>query len=303
MVHPALAYSLAAHGNPHRAREFLAMLDISEYSVDALGSEFLDDADDDSARGLAHRVPDSCRAALRRPASLPIRGSRSTGSPATSWAVSSARSGCSPPSAATRDLARSHFASALEAHRRVRSPLLVAATLRDAGPASTTRPCSPRPNVQFAAIGLGRGVDLHRPRRPPTRIPHVIAFRRDGEVWSSAWNGHGAHVRHRRGCAISPGSLPARTPSCTSSTSSTDGPTLRSDVRVTRSTTQRAASTGARLLEIEADLADADQRADVARSERLHVERDALIDELSPPTGSVAARGGGAIPPSGRAPR
>ena len=61
----------------------------------------------------------------------------------------------------------------------------------------------------------------------------------------------------------------------------TDGPTLRSDAPGDPIDDVARRQYQARLLEIEADLAEADEHADVARSERLHAERDALIAELS----------------------
>jgi hypothetical protein len=61
----------------------------------------------------------------------------------------------------------------------------------------------------------------------------------------------------------------------------TDGPTLRSDAPDDPIDDSARRQYQARLLEIDADLAEADDHADVARSERLHAERDALLAELS----------------------
>jgi hypothetical protein len=60
-----------------------------------------------------------------------------------------------------------------------------------------------------------------------------------------------------------------------------EGPTLRSDAPGDPIDEAARDQYRARLIEIEGELAEADDRADVARSERLHVERDALLSELS----------------------
>jgi hypothetical protein len=61
----------------------------------------------------------------------------------------------------------------------------------------------------------------------------------------------------------------------------TDGPSMRADAPGDPIDAAARRQYQARLLEIEGDLAEADERADVALSERLHAERDALIEELS----------------------
>jgi hypothetical protein len=60
-----------------------------------------------------------------------------------------------------------------------------------------------------------------------------------------------------------------------------EGPTVRSDAPGDPIDGTARDQYRARLAEIERELADADDRADVARSEQLHAERDALISELS----------------------
>jgi hypothetical protein len=60
-----------------------------------------------------------------------------------------------------------------------------------------------------------------------------------------------------------------------------EGPTVRSDAPGDPIDGTARGQYRARLVEIERDLADADDGADIARSAQLHAERDALITELT----------------------
>lgn len=279
MVHPALAYSLAAHGSPQRAREFLAMLDISEYSVDALGSEFLTTLMMTAHAAWLAEFP--AHAEPLYAALLPYRSAFAVDGIAGYFVGSVERTlGVLAAQRGDRELARAHFAAALEAHRRVRSPLLVAGTLRDAGVCLDDASMIAEANAQFAAIGLGRGVDLP-PVSPSDADPLRHVFRRNGDVWLLAWNGQVAHLRHSKGMGdlarlLAKPNTEQHVLDLVDAGPNVDAAPFDDAVDATARRQYRA-----RLEQIESELTEADHDGDMARSERLHVERDALIGELS----------------------
>jgi hypothetical protein len=255
------------------------MLDLSAYSVDALGSEFLTTLVMTAHAGWLAEYPnyaDHLYAAL-----LPYRSAFAVdgiagylvGSIERTLAVLAAQRG-------DRELARSHFAAALDAHRRVRSPLLVAGTLRDAGSCLADVSMLSEANAQYAAIGLA-SVDDPPPTSSSHADPAQYAFHRDGDVWLLAWNGHAAHVRHSKGMADLARLLAKPNAEQHVLDLIDSGPIVDAGNSGDAIDSTARRHYRARLEEIESELTEADGHGDMARSERLHAERDALIGELS----------------------
>ena len=280
MARPAVAYASAAGGDIGRAAEIVATLDVDACTVDALGSEFLTTLFLTAHAGWLAGCDDHAGALYG--ALLPHRsrfaidgiGGYFAGSVERTLAVLAAQRN-------DRDLARQHFAVALLAHRRVRSPLLVAATLRDAGACLDDEAMASRAAAAFGALGLGAG-----PAAGPAPTIGLTAvdgcsFRREGDGWVLAWHGKVAHVRHTKGMADL-ARLLARPHTEVHVLDLVDvGPTLETGPSDDGIDPTARRQYRARLEDIESELDEADGNGDVARSERLHLEREALLAELS----------------------
>jgi tetratricopeptide (TPR) repeat protein len=279
MVLPAQAYALAATGEVQRARDVVATLDPSQYTVDALGSEFLT-----TVMMTAHAAwlsgygehADALYAAL-----LPYRSSFAVDGIAGYLVGSVERTlGVLATQQGDRELARAHFGAALDAHRRVRSPLLLAGTLRDAGTCLDDERMTAEADEQFAAIGCHAATT---PRAAPASpaTGSRFAFRRMGDVWYVAWEGRVVHVRHSKGL----GDLARLIAKPHTEVHVLDlveaGPVVEagSTGEAIDATARRQYRDRLELLE--ADLVEADRDGDMGGSERLHAEREALIAELS----------------------
>ena len=277
MARPGLAYAYAAAGDLVRAREVLAVVGVDDYTIDALGSEWLT-----SVAMLAHAVALTHTESLAGPlytALVPFRarhaidgiGCYDTGSVERALGMLAALLG-------DRSLAADHFDVALQQHRQIGARLLVAGTLRDAGRALGDSAMLSEAAAQYAALGL----DTPSEAAASTPDGHAVnVFRRDGDVWLVGLHGISTRVRDTKGMRdlarllASPGTeVPALDLVA-------DGPTLRAGAAGDAVDDVARRQYRARLLEIEADLAEADDHADVARSEQLNAERDALISELS----------------------
>jgi hypothetical protein len=106
-------------------------------------------------------------------------------------------------------------------------------------------------------------------------------FRREGETWLVVFNGATARLRHTKGmgdlaCLLARDGAEVHVLDLVA-----EGPVVVSGSVGDQLDDTARRQYEARLEEIEEDLADADARADVAASERLHRERDALLAELS----------------------
>jgi hypothetical protein len=177
------------------------------------------------------------------------------------------------------DAAAAHFDAALVHHRRMRAPLLVSGTHRDAGDALGDQGTKDDAEALFAT--LRRGAVLASSRGEPDRGDAGNTFRPDGDAWLVGWRGTSGRMRRTKGMAdiarllaqpnreihvldlVGEGATVAET-----GTGDTIDDRARSSYR-------------ARLADIDEELADADSMGDAARSVRRHVERDALLGEWS----------------------
>ena len=276
MTRPALAYALSAAGDPSRAQAVLKTLDPAMFSVDALGSEFLT-----TVMMTAHAAwlaGDDDHCSVLYDALLPYRNVFAVDGIA-GYLVGSVERTLGVLAAQCKDhvLARAHFDAALDAHRKVRSRVLVAGTLRDAGTCLDDADMTEFATREFAALGVGAST----PTAERDDSVDRYTFRREGDTWLLVWEGCSAHVRHTKGMAdlarlLATPRTEVHVLDLIEAGATVDegapgdalDPTARRQYR-------------ARLAEIESDLGEADEHADVGRSERLHLERDALVAELS----------------------
>jgi hypothetical protein len=179
-------------------------------------------------------------------------------------------------------LAAEHFDAALGEHRQIGARLLVAGTLRDAGRSLNDAALVEETTSHYSALGLDGATDGSAAGHDATgEVPAANMFRRDGEVWLVGLNGSSSRMRDTKGMRDLAQLLgqPGRDVHVLDLVAS--GPTLRSDAPGEPLDDAARRQYRDRLLEIEIDLAEADDHADVAWSEQLHTERDALIAELS----------------------
>jgi hypothetical protein len=121
-------------------------------------------------------------------------------------------------------------------------------------------------------VGVGVGVGVEPANRN--------VFRRDGEMWLVGVDGDTVHVRHTKGMADL-ARLVARPGQEMHVLDLVEtGPTLDSGSSGDALDDTARRQYGARLVEIDAELAEADEHGDIGRSERLSRERDALLAEL-----------------------
>jgi hypothetical protein len=281
MARPQLAYSHAMAGELERARDVLAAVDLTAYSIDALGSEWLP-----SVVGLAHAaaLTSSCgMAATLYRWLVPFRGRHAIdgigcydmGSVERPLGMLAAVDG-------NTALAAAHFEAALRQHRRTGERLLVAGTLRDASQALNDPAMLGEANEIYAALGVepasSRGANDSAPAREGSS---GNVFRREGDGWLVGLGGTTRLMRNTKGMHDLARLLARPHAEVHVLDLVAEGPTVRSDTPGDPIDGAARDQYRARLVEIERDLADADDRADIGRSERLHVERDALIAELT----------------------
>ena len=265
------------------------MLDISEYSVDALGSEFFT-----TLMMTAHAAWLAEYPILAEPlyaALLPYRSGFAVDGIAGYFVGSIERTlgvlATQRGDRRTRPLAlcsgtRSPQARALPITRRRHTPVTLGLPRRrdhDRRGQRTVRrnrardPC--RPAVRVSAP-RGSSTSCVPPRR---------------RRWLVAWNGPARTCRHSKGMTDLAQLLARPHTEQHVLDLIAAGPTLTL-ARPGRCDRRGAPPVRARLEEIEGELDEADEHGDIARSEQLHAERDALIAELSAPTGSEAERAG-----------
>ena len=273
MIRPGLAYSNACAGDADRVRDVLAAVPLEDYTVEALGSEWLP-----SMVMLAYAAAfarDAPMVTGLHSMLLPFRhvhaidgiGAYDMGSVERALALLAAAHG-------DVAAAREHFDAAVREHRRLGARLLVAGTLRDAGRALSDDAMSAAATAHFVALGLA----------PPTasvESPRANVFRRDGELWVVGLDGARSRVRDTKG--IRDLALLLGRP----------GQEVHVLDLVAEGPTVQAAGTGdaidgvarrqyrTRLVELEEELDEADRQGDVGESERLQLEREALLSELS----------------------
>ena len=276
MARPGLAYAHAASGDGRRAQEVLAVVDVHDYSIGALGSEWLA-----SVVMLAHAAALAGTESLAAPlyaALIPFRGRHAIdGIGCYDMGTVERPLGMLAALRGDTALAKEHFQEALRQHRHIGARLLIAGTLRDAGRALDDAVMLEQANEVYSALeldGMPRALDTSADRS-------VNVFRRDGDVWVVGLRGTRARVRDSKGLRDLAQLLAKPGTEIPVLDLVAEGPTLRSETAGEPIDHDARDDYRARLLEIEADLAEADEHADIARSERLHAERDLLISELS----------------------
>jgi hypothetical protein len=181
---------------------------------------------------------------------------------------------------------RGHFEAALAAHRKAGAPLLVARTLRDGGIALDDRVLLTEALATYRALGIDRRVsELERmlgsghAAGGPTAGPGTdrATFRRAGEVWTLTWRARTALVKDSRGLRDL-AQLLAR-PGQEIAVLDLAGVRGADLGEVTDAAARSAYK--ARLVELNAELAEADADGDVERSARAVAERDALVAHLT----------------------
>lgn len=289
MVNPGLAYAYAGSGMTNRAMEILSTIRLDEYQIDTLGSEWLPSI---VMLSYAVSLTDSDSLADDLYSMLfPFRGIHSVDGIGAYLMGSVERPlGMLAAVRGDRRIAEEHFEAALAEHRRIGARLLVAGTLRDAGKALGDSSMVDESSALYADLGIRvepyEDSPIDKPTPAARRDPGAGAgagnvFRRDGDVWLVGINGASTRVRHTKGMQDLAQLLALPGAEVNALDLVADGPTVNSAAPGDPIDTQARNQYRARLLEIEADLTDADDDSDIARSERLNVEREALIAELT----------------------
>jgi tetratricopeptide (TPR) repeat protein len=252
MVRPGAAMAAARAGRLDEARSLLDAVDLDNRSP--YGAEWLPSlamaAEAAACIGghpLAPRLYDGL---------LPYRGLYAIdGIAAANYGSVERPLGLLAATLGRRDDARAHLEAALANHRGVHAPVLVEITRADLE----------------ALFGASEAVPRAR----------AGVLRREGEVWALSYEGRTVRLRHTKGIGdiarllAQPGrEIPVLDLASEGHavTSGDSGPRLDATARDAYKR---------RLVELDADIDDADAAADAGRSERLHAERDALLAELS----------------------
>ena len=199
-----------------------------------------------------------------------------------------------------RDQAQDHFDAALAANRRAGAPLLVARTLLERGIALDDMAALEEAAGCYEELGIQPRVAEVRllldrrdtgPAAPAPSHPAAHVFRRDGDVWRIVFGDRSASLRDSKGIRdlarllTEPGrEIPALDLASDSAASrgavaaGLDG--LEGDLGEVLDARARTAYK-ARLVELDAELAEADAASDGERSARAAAERDALLQQLA----------------------
>lgn len=278
MARPQLAYSHAVAGDLRRASAVLAAVDLTAYSIDVLGSEWLP-----TVVGLAYAAAltsTSDMAATLYRWLVPFRsrhaidgiGCYDMGSVERPLGMLAAVAG-------NTGLAAEHFDAALRQHRQTGERLLVAGTLRDASRALHNPAMLHEADEIYNALGIESAQSRETAATAPVResSPGNV-FRRDGDGWLVGLGGAARLMRDTKGMRDLARLLAQPHTEVHVLDLVAEGPTVRSDSPGDPIDSTARYQYRARLIEIERDLAD--ERADF-HSEQLQVERDALIAELT----------------------
>jgi tetratricopeptide (TPR) repeat protein len=176
--------------------------------------------------------------------------------------------------------AEAHFDAAVGANRAAGSPLFVARTLRDAGVALGDRDRLAAALAAYRQLRIeGRVAELEARLGPATPSPNL--FRRAGDVWTLAFSGQLVRVKDAKGLhdlavlIARPGREVAA-----ADLAAAPGAPRQADLGE-RLDEQATNAYKARLVELEAELEEADATGDPARSERAQKERDAILAQLA----------------------
>jgi hypothetical protein len=176
--------------------------------------------------------------------------------------------------------AEAHFDAAVAANRTAGSPLYTARTLRDAGLALGDRARLAAALHAYRELGIeGRVGELQG--RLGEFHPSPNVFRREGEVWTLAFAGKSVRLKDAKGLhdlavlLARPGLEIAA-----AELAGAIGAPRQADLgeRLDEQATQ---AYKARLVELEAELEEADATGNAARSERAHKERAAIVAQLA----------------------
>jgi hypothetical protein len=178
-------------------------------------------------------------------------------------------------------LAAEHFDAALRQHRQTGERLLIAGTLRDASVALGNPAMLHEAQELYVALEIDRAPGPTADAARTGGRSSANLFRREGDGWMVGLAGTRNLMRDTKGMHDLARLLAKPGTDVHVLDLVADGPTARSDAPGDPIDTTARDQYRARLVEIERDLADADECADLARSERLGAERDALIAELS----------------------
>jgi hypothetical protein len=281
MARPALSYACSAAGDIERARDLLATLDLDAYTIEALGSEWLPSivimayaaaltSSDDIAEPLY-----SALIPFRTQHAIDGIGCYDMGSVERALGMLAASGGNTAGAA-------EHFDVALHKHRQTGQRLLLAGTLRDASRALRDPTMLREAAGIYAALGIDRPSDHRTPTEAaPTRNLSGNVFRRAGDGWLVGYRGTAHTVRDTKGMRDLARLLAQPHADVHVLDLVVDGPTVRSDAPGDPIDETARNQYRARLIEIERELTDADDRADIVRSQQLHLEREAIVSELS----------------------
>jgi len=167
-----------------------------------------------------------------------------------------------------RSEAGEHFEAAIAAYRRAGATLLLARAIADAGDSIGAPP----------ATGERRG-----------------EFRRDGDIWIVVFEGRSSRLRHTKGMTDIARLLAQPGREIHALDLMGDGVTALSSSGIEALDDTARVAYKRRLVELESELEAADASADLARSDRLVLEREAVLAELSAAYGMAgrARRSGG----------
>jgi tetratricopeptide (TPR) repeat protein len=277
MSRPGLAHAHAAAGDLDRARDVLAVVDLDDYAVEFLGSEWLP-----SLVALAYAVaivPTQPFVSRLYSTLLPHRHRHAIDGIAAYDLGSVERALGLLAAGGDADVAREHFDRALQQHRQLGATLLVAGTLRDAGRSLADPALQAEAEAQYAALGLPSLAPTPSPVAPVRGGGNV--FRPDGDLWLVGMDGRTTRLRDSKGMRDLARLLARPGQEVHVLDLVADGPTVRSEAVGDDLDATARRQYQARLAAIEDELDDADHRGDPARSAQLETERDALLAELS----------------------
>lgn len=177
--------------------------------------------------------------------------------------------------------AAGHFDAAVAANRAAGSPLYAARTLRDAGLALGDPERLAAALAAYRELGIDRRVAELETRLGPAPTPSVNLFRREGDVWALGYGGTVVRLKDLKGLRDLARLLaqPGREVAAVDLAAAPGAPRQPALGPVIDARARDAYKV--RLVELEAELEEADAAGDVERSVRAQAERDALVAQLA----------------------
>ena len=181
--------------------------------------------------------------------------------------------------------ARAHFDAAVAANERVGAAVLAARAVRDAGVALGDRSRLDEARRRYAALGMDARVAEIDARRGDVEVlpeaPTPNVFQREGEVWRVVYAGTEVRLRDAKGLRDLARLLadPAR-PVAAVDLAGAGVAGAQGDLGEVVDARARAAYRR-RLADLDEEIDDADQAADIERSARAAAEKDALVAQLA----------------------